>query len=140
PHAGDWLERVEDAIRVVQKVDRPNVGLMFNLCHWLKVDKEENLEPLLTAAMPYLFAVSIHGADRAEAIHAGTGNWIQPLDSGTFDIGAFLHTLRELGYRGPIGLQCYGLPGDARDHLTRSITAWRALIAPVPSAAATDTP
>ncbi|GMV94352.1 MAG: hypothetical protein AMXMBFR82_41300 [Candidatus Hydrogenedentota bacterium] len=140
PHAGDWLERVEDAIRVVQKVDRPNVGLMFNLCHWLKVDNEENLKPLLTAAMPYLFAVSIHGADRAEAIHAGTGNWIQPLDSGTFDIGAFLNTLRELGYRGPIGLQCYGLPGDARDHLTRSITAWRTITAPVASSAATDTP
>lgn len=140
PHAGDWLERVEDAIRVVQKVERPNVGLMFNLCHWLKVDDEENLKPLLSAAMPYLFAVSIHGADRADEIHAGTGNWIQPLDSGTFDISAFLDTLRRLGYSGPIGLQCYGIPGDARDHLTRSITAWRTLIDPVPSAAATDTP
>ncbi len=140
PHAGDWLERVEDAIRVVQKVDRPNVGLMFNLCHWLKVDNEENLRPLLTAAMPYLFAVSIHGADRAESIHAGTGNWIQPLDSGTFNIGAFLNTLRELGYRGPIGLQCYGIPGDARDHLTRSITAWRTIMARAASTAASDTP
>ena len=125
PHSGDWLERVEDAVRVVQKADRPNVGIMFNLCHWLKVDDEENLKPLLTSAMPLLFAVSIHGADRATEIHAGTGNWIQPLDSGSFDVGALLDTLRDLGYRGPVGLQCYGIPGDARDHLTRSITAWR---------------
>ena len=29
PHSGDWLERVEDAVRVVQKADRPNVGVMF---------------------------------------------------------------------------------------------------------------
>ena len=127
PHSGDWLERVEDALRVVQKVSRPNVGVMFNLCHWLKVDDEENLRPLLTSAMPHLFAVSIHGADRASEIHAGTGNWIQPLDSGSFDVGAFLNTLRDLGYRGPIGLQCYGIPGDARDHLTRSMAAWRRL-------------
>lgn len=125
PHAGDWLERVEDALRVVQKADRPNAGVMFNLCHWLKVDDEQNLKPLLISAMPHLFAVSIHGADRAVEIRAGTGNWIQPLDSGTFEVGAFLDTLTELGYRGPIGLQCYGLEGDARIHLTRSMAAWR---------------
>ncbi len=127
PHSGEWLERVEDAIRVVQKVDRPNVGAMFNLCHWLKVDDEDNLQPLLTSVLPYLFAVSIHGADTATEIHAGTGNWIQPLDSGSFDVSALLDLLRDLGYRGPIGLQCYGIPGDARDHLTRSMAAWREL-------------
>ncbi|MCP4644097.1 MAG: sugar phosphate isomerase/epimerase [bacterium] len=125
PHSGDWLERVEDAVRVVEKTDRPNVGVMFNLCHWLKVDDEKNLKPLLTSAMPHLFAVSIHGADRATEIHAGTGNWIQPLGSGSFDVGALLDMLRDLGYREPIGLQCYGIQGDARDHLTRSMAAWR---------------
>lgn len=125
PHSGEWLERVEDALRVVQKAERPNVGVMFNLCHWLKVDNEENLKPLLASAMPHLFAVSIHGADRATEVHAGTGNWIQPLDSGSFDVGALLDILGDLGYRGPIGLQCYGITGDARDHLTRSMAAWR---------------
>ncbi len=127
PHSGDWLERVEDANRIVRKADRPNVGVMFNLCHWLKVDDEENLKPLLVSVMPRLFAVSINGTDRATEIHAGTGNWLQPLDSGSFDIGAFLDTLRDLEYRGPIGLQCYGIEGDARTHLTRSIAAWREL-------------
>lgn len=127
PHAGDWTERVEDALRVVKQVDRPNVGVMFNLCHWLKVDDEANLKPLLTAALPHLFAVSIHGADTAASIHAGAGNWIQPLDSGSFDVYGLLATLRDLGYRGPVGLQCYGIPGDARDHLARSMDAWRSL-------------
>lgn len=130
PHSGDWLERVEDAVRVTKKVERPNVGVMFNLCHWLKVDKEDNLKPLLSAAMPYLYAVSVHGADHAEDIHSGKGNWIQPLDSGAFDVGAMLKTLHDAGYRGPVGLQCYGLPGDARDHLARSMAAWRVLSRP----------
>ncbi len=127
PHSGDWLERVEDALRIVEKAGRANVGVIFNLCHWLKVDDEKNMKPLLTRAMPHLFAVSIHGADRAAEIHAGTGNWIQPLDSGSFDVPAFLDTLWELGYRGPIGLQCYGIEGDAREHLTRSMATWRAI-------------
>ncbi len=125
PHSGDWLERVKDATRIVQKVDRPNVGFMFNLCHWLKVDGEKNLKPLLSSTMPHLFAVSIHGADCATEIRAGTGNWIQPLGEGTFDVKALLDTLKDLGYRGPVGLQCYGISGDARDHLAQSIDAWR---------------
>jgi sugar phosphate isomerase/epimerase len=127
PHSGDWLERVEDGLRLIGKVDRPNVGVMFNLCHWLKVDEEKNLEPLLSSAMPHLFAVSINGTDTGEEIRSGTGNWIQPLDSGSFDMRAFLQKLKDHGYQGPIGLQCYGIGGDARDHLARSIAAWRRL-------------
>ncbi|HOX38205.1 MAG TPA: sugar phosphate isomerase/epimerase family protein [Candidatus Brocadiia bacterium] len=129
PHSYFWLERVEDSFRIAAKADRPNVGAMFNLCHFLKVDDENNLRPKLAAAMPRLFAVSINGADTAEEIHAGKGNWVQPLDSGTFDMAGFLKMLKELGYKGPIGLQCYGLAGDARDHMTRSISAWRRLSA-----------
>lgn len=128
PHANDWLERVEDSVRVAKKVDRPNVGAMFNLCHWLRVDDEENLEPLLKAAVPCLMAVSINGADRAADIQAGRGKMIQPLDSGDFDVFKFMTTLKDLGYQGPVGLQCYGIPGDAREHLSRSAAAWRELV------------
>lgn len=127
PHFRDWLERVEDGVRLAKLVDRPNVGVMFNLCHWLAVDEEKNLDALLDAAMPHLVAISIHGADTAAEIHAGTGKWIQPLGSGSFDIAAFLKAFRQRGYRGPIGLQCWGIEGDAREHLAQSIAAWRAL-------------
>jgi len=128
PHAGDWLERVEDAIRVTARVDRPNVGLMFNLCHWLRTDPQRYYRTLLERAMPRLFAVSINGADTFDD-QPGWSRYIQPLDRGSFEVGALLRTLRQLGYAGPIGLQCYGLPGDARDHLARSMAAWRKLIA-----------
>ena len=127
PHVNNWLERVEDAVRVAKKVDRPNVGVMFNLCHWLKIGDESQVRVLLKAAMPHLFAVSINGTDTGAEIKSGKGNWIQPLDSGSFDVYGFLRTLKELGYAGPIGLQCYGIPGDAREHLARSMAAWRRL-------------
>ena len=126
PHTNDWLERVEDALRVCKKVDRPNVGVMFNLCHWLKVDGKQDLKLLLESALPHLRAVSIHGADRAAEIHAGTGNWIQPLGQGSYDIHAFLRLLKETGYKGSVGLQCWGIKGDAAVHLEQSMKAWRA--------------
>ena len=124
PHFGTWIERVEDAVRVARKVGRGNVGATFNLCHWLRVGHEGNLRPLLQFARPHLFVVTINGADRG-----GTG-WaqlIQTLDRGTFDNARLLATLREVGYTGPIGLQGYGIKGDVRDNLSRSMHAWRAI-------------
>jgi len=124
PHLNSWVERIEDAVRVADKVDRPNVGVMFNLCHWLRVDKQRDYQRLLRMALPRLWAVSINGADSFDD-QPGWDRYIQPLDRGDFDLAGFLHTLRELGYTGPIGLQCYGIGGDTREHLARSMTAWR---------------
>jgi len=124
PHTGFWVERVEDAIRVAKKVDRNNVGVTFNLCHWLKTDDEKNMKSILKSAMPHLFVVSINGAD------SGGKDWkqlIQTLDRGSFNILRFLKALKNSGYTGPIGLQGYGIGGDAYENLKRSMSAWRKL-------------
>lgn len=126
PHQSSWVERIEDSVRVADKVDRPNVGVMFNLCHWLRVDKSRDYRPLLERAKPRLWAISLNGADDFDE-KPGWERYIQPLDQGSFDMGKFLKTLKEVGYRGPIGLQCYGIGGDTREHLARSIAAWRKL-------------
>jgi sugar phosphate isomerase/epimerase len=126
PHQGCWIERIEDSVRVAAAVDRPNVGAMFNLCHWLRVDKQRDYTSALKQALPRLWAVSINGADEFDE-KPGWDRYIQPLDQGTFDVGRLLKTLREIGYKGPVGLQCYGIGGDAREHLARSMTAWRKL-------------
>jgi sugar phosphate isomerase/epimerase len=125
PHAGDWLERIEDAWRVAEKTTRDNVGVMFNLCHWLRVDESRDYTTLLKRMKPRLLAVAINGADVRDD-QPGWSRYIQTLDRGSFDQRAFLRVLQQVGYRGPVGLQCYGLQGDAREHLSRSIVAWRA--------------
>ena len=126
PHQGSWIERLEDSMRVADQVDRPNVGVMFNLCHWLRVDKSRDYRPLLRKALPRLWAVSINGADAFDD-KPGWDRYIQPLDKGNFDVAGLLRTLRELGYTGPVGLQCYGIGGDAREHLARSMATWKNL-------------
>ena len=133
PHLSSWIERIEDSIRVADKVDRPNVGVMFNLCHWLRVDKSRDYKPLLKQALPRLWAVSINGADELDE-KPGWEHYIQPLDKGNFDVAAFLRTLRELGYNGPIGLQCYGIGGDVREHLERSLATWSKIAPPATAA------
>lgn len=123
PHTGMFVQSVEDAVRLAEKVNRNNVGVTFNLCHWLMVDGKD-LAASLKVAQPYLFCVTINGAD------AGGTTWkelIQPLDRGTYDVSQVLRLLREMNYSGPIGLQHYGIGGDARENLEHSMAGWKRL-------------
>jgi sugar phosphate isomerase/epimerase len=122
PHVGFYVATIDDAIRVREKAGRDNVGVALNLCHFLKADKAENLEKAIKAAGQHLWLVSINGADRDATDWPGL---IQTLDRGTFDVAAFLKMLDQAGYRGPVGLQCYNVPGDRDDNLKRSIEAWK---------------
>jgi sugar phosphate isomerase/epimerase len=124
PHTDFWLERFEDAMRLEKKVSRPNVGTMFNLCHWLRVSKDRDYRALLKAGANRLMSVSINGADVWDD-KPGWEHYIQPLGKGNFDVFAFLKALKEIGFKGPVGLQCYGLGGDTRDHLAESMKTWR---------------
>ncbi len=117
PHENFWLEKVEDAVRLAEKSNRRNVGVIFNLYHWLKTDKPANLQTILAKASPYLLVVTINGTTEAGSI--------ETLDKGTYDVYSFLQSLKQVGFKGPIGLQGYGLSGDIRENLKRSMQAWR---------------
>ena len=126
PHTGFWLARVEDALRVANALNRADVGVTFNLCHWLKVEgAERDPAPVLRAAQPRLMFVTISGADTGDTRAMGWDRLIQPLDAGTYDLAGFVHTLQAIGYTGPVGFQGYNIKAEPRAVLTRSIQAWR---------------
>lgn len=126
PHKGCWAERVQDAVRVAKAVNRKNLGVTFNLCHCLMLGDEAKIPELLAEAKPYLFLVTINGADSGKP-NSDWNQLIRPLDEGTFDTGWLLRTLKELQYSGPIGLQGYGVKLPPKENLTRSMSAWRRL-------------
>ncbi len=125
PHVGFYVATVDDALRLAEKADRENLGVSFNLCHFLKLDDERHLEATLERAMPRLLLVSINGSDRGDTRAMGWDRLIQPLDRGDFDNAALIRTLRGLGYCGPVGLQCYAIPGEPEENLARSMAAWQ---------------
>ena len=124
PHAGAYADRVQDCVRLAKAADRANLGVTFNLCHFLKVDGKE-LDKRLEEAAPHLFVVTINGAD------IGGTAWntlIRPLDTGTYDVLPLLQKLKAIGWKGPIGLQHYGIRGSARENLGRSMKGWKKLL------------
>lgn len=122
PHYGFHVARIEDALRVIGKSERKNLGLVFNLAHWLRSGDGANLTARLKEALPHTLMVSINGADHE-------GDWdrlIQTLDKGAYDVKGFVKAWMKAGYKGPIGLQCYNIKGDLEGNLKKSMEAWRA--------------
>ncbi|WP_233216300.1 sulfatase-like hydrolase/transferase [Blastopirellula marina] len=137
PHHGFAVATIPQALDLIAKVDHPNLGVMFNLCHFLKNEDPQEMAKALQQAAPHLFAVSTAGADRD-----GT-DWsqlIQPLDQGDFVQQRLFLQLKQLGFDGPVSLQCYAVPGDKKQNLQRSIAAWRKIIAATSAAAEPATP
>jgi len=125
PHAGCHTDTVATALRLVKAAGRKNLGLTFNLCHFLKQDDEADLAPTIRAAAPHLWLVSVNGADGGDTKAMNWDRLIRPLGEGDFDVAKVLKLLDEVGYQGPVGLQCFAIKQPAREQLTKSMAAWK---------------
>jgi sugar phosphate isomerase/epimerase len=126
PHSGLRIATAMQALAVVQRLAMPNVGLTLNLCHELRAGNEAHLPDIIRSCAPALRSVSINGAEH-------DGDWsrlIKPLGEGAVDVAAVLSVLHANGYTGPVGLQCYNVPGDQRANLAASMAAWRRMHPP----------
>ena len=124
PHFGNAVATMPQALALIEKINHPNVGVMFNLCHFLKSENPDDLEEVLGKAAPHLFSVSTCGADADGTTWA---RLIQPLNEGSFPQSRLLNHLQKLNYTGPVTLQCYAIKGDRQKNLQASIAAWKKL-------------
>jgi sugar phosphate isomerase/epimerase len=128
PHHGFTIAKIDPALELIKKVNRPNVGVMFNLCHYLKGEKAADLEATIERAGDRIFAASSCGADN------DGNNWgklIQPLDVGSFDQNRLFKSLKKIGFKGAVGIQCYAVKGDKKKNLERTMGAWIKIIGKV---------
>ena len=123
PHFGAWLERVEDGVRLCQKMKHPSLKLVFCGFHWYAVEGSE-LSQSVANAVPYLHSVNMCGSRRGGNI---AGCTIEPLDSGEMDNFSLFGLLHRYGYTGRIGFQGYGIGGDVYTYLQRSMNAFRGM-------------
>lgn len=122
-HRDMYIETGEDGLRIARRVNRKNVGCSVNLCHELMCGNGDRLNEILKTCARYLTLVSINGADQ----DGKPNGFIQTLDKGSFDVLPFLQQLKAVGYKGPVGLQCYNIPGDITENLKNSMAAWKKL-------------
>jgi sugar phosphate isomerase/epimerase len=124
PHFSNYCESIDHALKIASMAGRSNIGIVFNLCHFLKVEGKEHIEEAVTRAMPYLMMVSICGADSGDTKNMDWNRLIQPLGSGSFNTYDFVKLVKDKGYNGIFGLQCYNIKVDAQAALFQSLDTW----------------
>ena len=124
PHVNFYCETVAHSVQLAQMANRRNVGAIFNLCHFLKVEGPEDWKDAIDLALPYLFMVSINGADGGDTKNMGWDRLILPLGEGSFDVYALVKYLKDHGYDGLFGLQCYNIKQDCEATLRKSMDTW----------------
>lgn len=124
PHVAFYCERVDHTVKLVEMVNRPNLGAVVNLCHYLKVEGPVGIEQQLLKALPHLYMFSVCGADSGDTKSFDWDRLIRPLGEGTYDPYPLVKLLKDNGYKGRIGLQCYNIKMDAEVNLTKSMTTW----------------
>ena len=126
PHFSFYCETFSHTLKLVKLVNRPNLGAVFNLCHFLKVQGPENLEAQLKLGLPYLFMVSLSGSDNGDTQKMDWDRLIQPLGKGSYDPYPIVKLLKDNNYNGKFGLQCYNIKMDCEPALTQSMNTWKA--------------
>jgi len=124
PHIDLYCETVAHSVELAELVDRKNYGAAMNLCHLLKVEGTDGLDDKIKAFTPWLFAVNICGADEGDTRLYGWERLIQPLGQGSFNTYGLVKTLKDNGYDGAFGVQCYNLKGDVVKTLTQTMETW----------------
>ncbi len=95
---GGWFGEPENQIAILGGLERPNVGLVYNLHHGH--DHLDRFPALLQTMKPHLLALNLNGMVKDGE---KTGKKILPLGQGDCDL-RLLATIRDSGYRGPIGI------------------------------------
>lgn len=125
PHAGFYVEKAMDTLRITQKANHVNVTPSYNLCHEFLTKSgpktEEEALTTLRQVAPSAGLVSINGVSMASK------RYIVPLAESDFDLKLFLAELKRLGYQGPVGHQFYSIKGEPEILLKNAMTAWRSL-------------
>ncbi|SDQ98198.1 Sugar phosphate isomerase/epimerase [Chryseobacterium soldanellicola] len=118
-HIQHWIDKHSDALRVCEKMNHPNLGMIFSSGNWY-MGEGNNLSQLLKKGMPYIKQVNLAGARRSPLGFFKVAT-IEPLDMGELDNFAVVALLKRMGYTGYIGYTGWDEGGDVYNKLERSL-------------------
>lgn len=95
---GNWFGEPENQLAIIDRLDMPNVGIVYNLHHGHS--HLDRLPEILSKIKPHLMALNVNGM-RTDGDRIGYK--ILPIGEGDRDLKV-IQQICESGYRGPIGI------------------------------------
>jgi len=133
PHVNNIYDNALDGIKLVEKIDRINFGIVLNLNHELLAGKFSELAQTVERIKHKLFGVNISGAKwplNNSSTSAMIRSSILALKDNEFDMEMFLSLIKNNGYSGPIGFLNHKLE-DPNDYLPDNMKIWNDLCSKV---------
>jgi len=119
---GGWFGIPENQLRLIEALNMPNVGIVYNLHH--AHDQLDRLEPILKALGPKLIAINLNGM---QTDGERQGKKILPIGQGDRDLEV-IRIIGQSGYQGPVGILNH-TDLDARTRLQENLQGLRTLVA-----------
>ncbi len=127
PHDHTRIQSADEALAVINQVNKPNIFLALHLCHELRAGNGATIAQVVARVAPYIKVVTMSGATLSESGTTGIG-WadvIKPMNAGTYDVAPFYAALHQANYTGPIGIHSFGIKASfnqsADVHIPNSI-------------------
>ena len=130
PHAGFWMETLQQATIIAQQHAHSQLGVVFCGYHWFAAQFERGpkyLQAALSQAAPLLSSANLCGST-ARTEKGRRACSIELIGRGELDNFALLGMLQNVGLPDWIGLQGFGIGGDAFANLRESIASLREII------------
>jgi sugar phosphate isomerase/epimerase len=118
---GGWFGEPENQLAILEELDLPNVGIVYNLHHGH--DQLDRLPELLRALKPHLLAINLNGMTRGGD---RAGQKILVIGEGDED-PRWLAAIRASGWKGPVGILNH-TDGDAEERLRANLQGLERLI------------
>jgi sugar phosphate isomerase/epimerase len=108
---GGWTGEPENQIEVIRRLGLDNVGIVYNFHHGR--EHMARFPDLFARMLPHLYAVNLNGMK-------DKGPMILPIGQGDREF-EMIRTIRNSGYRGPIGILNHRTEVDAETGLRQNI-------------------
>ncbi len=131
PHSDCYFSSAEEALPLVEKINKPNLNLAVHLYHEVRAGNGARIAEVFEKVKHRLGAVSLAGSDVvADYTNSKTRDTstIKPIGYGNFDLANFIKPLKKSNYKGSVAFMNFGIKENPETYLPRSLKEWNKLI------------
>ncbi len=129
-HYNTYFPTALDALKLVEKINSPFLGLSINLSHELRSDKGPILEETFERSKNHISTTILAGSDiELDRKSPGTMNksTVKSLEKSEYDLIPFMKLIKKYENVGPVGFINFKLSEDPKIYLKNTMDRWKEL-------------
>jgi len=126
-HYGTHFLTALDALKLVEKINSPFLGLSINLSHELRSDKGPILEETFEKSKNHISTIIISGSNiELDRTSLGTMNTstVKSLEKSEYDLIPFMKLTKKYGSEVPLGFINFKMSEDPKIYLKNTMKRW----------------